>query len=88
MMSKKGNMGLFGMSLLIGFVFFMIGMIFVNPINSTIDSVRTDLTCSAAPSSLSSGNMFMCLLFDIVSPYFIIGVLSVFMGIITARLMI
>lgn len=87
-MNKKGNLGLFGLSLLVGFMFFMVGMIFVNPINDTITSTRTALTCSAAPATLSSGNMLLCLFFDILSPYFIIAIISVALSVITARLMI
>lgn len=87
-MNKKGNVGLFGLSILVGVVFFMVGMIFVNPINDTITSTRAALNCSASPSTLSSGNMALCLLFDILSPYFIIAIIATVLSVITARLMI
>jgi len=87
-MKAQGNIGMLLMSFLVAFVFFMIGMIYVNPINSVVDSARSDLTCSAAPSTLSSGNMMLCLIFDLLSPVFIIAILSVVMGLITARLLI
>lgn len=82
-MNNKGQLALVG--LMIGIFIFFIAMAFINPIKEVIDDARdTDqLNCSSA--TISDGKKITCLAIDLILPYFIIIVLAVAGGWISAR---
>lgn len=74
------------MSIIFALAFFMIGMLVVNFIKPLITDARasTALDCSNA-AGISDGNKLMCLYVGLTVPVYIIAILSVAGGILTAR---
>lgn len=82
-MSSKGQT--LGLAVLYSLFFFVFGILFINFLQPDIISVQNSLSCSS-PLTISDGTKIVCLMVDGVMPYFIIGIVSVAMGAITARL--
>lgn len=70
------------LSILVALMLFFVGMIVVNFIMTSVTNARTDNSC-ASPST--DGGKALCLLFDIVVPYFFIIIIATAGGIITAK---
>lgn len=87
MLHNKGQLADFGLSLLIALMIFMSGMLFINPLTSSIDAARADLSCSSA-STISDGTKLLCLVVDTVVIYFIIAVISLAGGMVLSKLLI
>jgi len=87
MLHKKAQFGELGLSLLIAMMIFMCGMLFINPISSSIDSARTDLSCSSA-ATISDGTKMLCLIVDITMVYFIMAIISLAGGIVLSKVLI
>lgn len=71
------------LAILTAFMLFMIGMIFINPLKTSIDSSRLGMNCS--DSTISDGSKLTCLIIDIVMPYFIISIFSIAGGLVISR---
>lgn len=69
----------------VAIMIFIAGMLIVNFLKQPIDSARTDLSCS---SPATDGGKITCLLIDFTMSYWFIGVISVVIGIISARFII
>ena len=85
MINKKGS-GI-GISLMVAFMFFIIGLMAVNYLTPEVTAARaatTGLDCSNA-GVISDGNKLTCLAVDLVVPYFILLVFSAAGGYITAK---
>ena len=85
----NNNAQTLGISIIVAITLFIVGMICLNFIRSSIDDVRLDgaLNCSGT-DSISDGTKLTCLAVDLVMPYFIILVLSISGGAILARLIL
>jgi len=83
-MNSKGQS--LGLSVVIAITFFMIGVILINFFQPDITLVRTasGLDCEN-PAGISDATKLTCLTVDLVVPYFILTILSTFIGMITAR---
>lgn len=79
--NKKGQ-GILLFSLLVAFVLFFVGVIALNFIEDSITQARTDNSCA---NPLSDGGKLLCLLFDGITPYFIVMFLSAAGGLVTSR---
>lgn len=86
MYNKKANLGEGAMVLLIAAMLFAGGMIFLNPLKESIDTFRTDIECSSA--TISDGSKVLCLGGDLGIPLFVLAVLSLSGGIVTAKWLI
>jgi len=85
----KGKSGqTLGIAIIMSIGIFLIGMMAMNflmpEVTRTVDSDNLD--CDN--SSISDGTKLTCLAVDSTVPYFILAILSVTIGIITARFMI
>ena len=83
-MNKKGA-GMFLVVIIAVMVFFA-GMLIMNFIKPVVDDTRTNLDCTN--QSISDGAKLSCIGVDVSIPYFILVIVSVSVGIITARLLI
>jgi len=83
-MNNRG--GVMMMSITVGIMIFITGMIFLNPIKDLVTETRasTNLDCSNA-AVISDGTKLACLGVDIVVPYFIIIIISFSGGVIASR---
>ncbi len=86
-MNRKGQ-GLF-MSIIVGVMIFMVGVLFINFLMPEVTVVRnaTNLDCSNA-AGISDGTKLACLVVDLVIPYFILLIFSFSGGIIAGRFFI
>lgn len=84
-MSSRGQT--FGLAMLYALFFFIFGILFINFLHGDITTAQNNMQCSS-PALISDGTKVACLLIDGVMPYFIIGILSLAIGTITARLAI
>lgn len=82
-LNNKGQT--FLLAVVIAFGVFMFGILFINFIPDIVTQSRTDLSCSS-PTTISDGTKIMCLATDGVVPYFIITLISIAIGGITAKL--
>lgn len=82
MKNKKGN--IFA-SIMVALIIFMVGMIIVNFLKPEVTTARTAVTCTAPATD---GTKILCLMIDIVVPYFIVLVLSLAGGVITEKLLV
>lgn len=85
-MNNKAQLSGLGISIIIAIFLFLIGMMCIGFIKDEVTRARGGLSCSSA--TISDGSKMTCLLVDVVVPYFIITIISVAGGIITARLLI
>ena len=87
-MNKKSqtNAGfaLFGFSVVIAIIFFLIGMTALNFIKSSVDSTLNDLGCSDV--TISDGAKLTCLGISLVVPYFVLIIFSAAGGIIIGKI--
>ena len=83
MMKNKGGQTL-GIAIMVALFLFIVGMMSVNFLKDAVSRARdsNNLNCSG---DISDGNKLTCLAVDIVIPYFIITIISVSGGFITAR---
>ena len=82
-MKNKGGQTL-GIAIMVALFLFIVGMMSVNFLKDEVSGARdsNNLNCSG---DISDGNKLTCLAVDIVIPYFIITIISVSGGFITAR---
>jgi hypothetical protein len=83
MINKKGQLGLTIISIIF---FWIIAFACVNFIMPEATTASAALNCDS--STISGGNMFLCLMVDTTVGYFIITIISVVLGAITARLLL
>ena len=85
MINKKGQS--LGLSLISVIFFFIIAFASVNFIMDEVSRTTADLSCDNT-ASISDGTKLLCLMTDVTVIYFIIAIMSVILGTITARLLI
>jgi len=85
-MNKRAQT-LLGIAIIIAITIFIVGMLSVNFIKDEVTRVRgsTQLDCSNA-DDISDATKLTCLAIDAIVPYFIILIVSVAGGLLTARL--
>lgn len=76
-----------GISIMSSIFVLIIGLMMVNFLMPEINDFRTNMLC-AYPDSISDGTKLLCLVTDAAIPYWIVLVLSVVIGLITARLLL
>lgn len=81
MKSKRGVMGL---AILSFFAVFIIGFMMLNFLMPEITTFREDMRCAFA-DDIHDGNKVLCLITDTVVPYWILLIVSIAIGGITAR---
>lgn len=74
-----------GMGIIVAIFIFIIGMVCVNFLKSEVTTARTNLNCEDT-ANISDGTKLTCLAVDITVFYWIIIILSIAGGIITARM--
>ncbi len=82
-MNNKGQV--MGLAILSALAVFVCGFLFINFLMPEVTTFRTAIGC-ANVSAISDGQKVMCLFGDVTVPYFIVGLLSLAVGAITARL--
>lgn len=82
-MNKSGQT--MGLAILSALAVFIIGLMFVNFIMPEVTTFRSALECSSA-ATISDGTKLLCLIGDATIPYLIIGIVSLAVGAITARM--
>jgi hypothetical protein len=85
-MNKNG--GSLYLSIIIGIIFFIIGILIVNLIKTPIDEARSSDSLDCNNLAISDGAKFTCLGVDLLIPYFIVLVLSSAGGYIFGRLLL
>lgn len=85
-MNKQGQSLGIGAAIIVAVFIFIVGISIVNFMQSEVTTARTDLGCS--DTSISDGAKLTCLVVDVVVPYFIVIVLSLAGGGITAKLLV
>lgn len=76
-------------SVLIGVMIFMAGMLFTNFLKSDVTDARSSLVgLDCSNTTISDGNKVTCLGVDLVVPYFIWAVISAAGGVIAARFLL
>jgi hypothetical protein len=88
MINKKAQGGL-GITIIVSFTFFIIGLLFLNFFTPEVVNTRAadQLNCSNA-TGISDGNKLLCLAVDLVLPYFILLIFSTAGGYMSARLIV
>ena len=81
-MNNKGQT--LGISVIIGIVVLIIGLMVINFITPEVDRARTNLDCSSA-GTISDGTKLLCLAVDITVIYWVLIIFSVLIGGITGR---
>jgi len=83
-MNKKGSLGL----TIVATIFFMIiGFASINFVMDEVTNTTTQLNCDSA-TTLTGGSMLLCLMLDSTVIYFMITLLSLLLGFLTAELLI
>jgi hypothetical protein len=83
MMNKRGQLGLTIISIIF---FWIIAFGCINFIMPEVTTASAALNCDS--TTISGGNMFLCLITDLTVIYFIITIISVVLGSLTARLLL
>lgn len=78
--NKKGNVFL---GVIIAFLVWSSGVLFLPYIEDLITSSRSSLSCSL--TTITSGAMLQCLTLDAIVPYFILFIISVAVGYLVAK---
>lgn len=86
MRNKRGQT--LGVAIIISIFIFIVGMLTINIIKPEVTVARSPEVLDCSNASITDGNKLTCLAVDVVVPYFIILVLAIAGGIITARLML
>lgn len=73
------------LSVIIGLMIFIIGVLMLNFVPDEASRLRTNLDCSN--TSISDGTKLTCLTAEVANPYFIILIVSAAGGIIFGRLL-
>lgn len=81
--NKKGQT--LGLAVIIGITVFIVGIMTVNFIMPEVTRTRNSDNLNCADTSISDGTRLTCLVVDVVVPYFIVAVVSVAVGVVTAR---
>ena len=76
MRNKKGGVYL---SVIIGLMIYISGVLFIPFLLDDIDTTRSDLNCSSA-ATLTGGEMITCLMVDLIIPHLIWIVISLALG--------
>ncbi len=84
-MNNRGQ-GLF-MSIVVGVMIFMVGLLFINFLSGEITRASTALDCDNS-DVISNGTKIACLIIDVTMLYFILIIFSFSGGIIAARFLI
>ena len=74
-----------GLAILSALAVFVCGFLFINFLMPEVTTFRTSMSCSSV-DTISDGQKIVCLFGDATVPYFILGLLSLAIGGITARL--
>ncbi len=83
MMNKKSQT--LAISIMVALFLFMLGMMAVNFLKDEVTTARDSNNLDCEDSGISDGNKLTCLAVDFVIPYFMITIISVSGGFITAR---
>lgn len=83
-LKKKGQVML--VSLMIGVLIFMAGMIMIDPLKDVITEVRGSSQLDCLNATISDGNKMSCLAVDLSLPYFIIVILGLVGAVVSAKL--
>lgn len=83
-LGKAGQAALVGLG--IGVMIFMMAMVFTTPLKEVITEYRNASNLDCDNSSITDGTKSTCLMIDLLLPYFIISVLAVAGGWVTARI--
>jgi len=84
MENKKGQLGSIGLVAIIAFMFFMCGMLFITPLEDSIDTARNDLNCTSV-ATISDGTKMTCLVTDIALPYILITIISISLSLVVTK---
>lgn len=84
--NKKGQS--LGLSIIMAIMIFLIGMTVLNILKPEITTARDSNNLDCANTAISDGNKLTCLVVDIALPYFILLIISVAGGYITARMLL
>lgn len=76
------------LAVVVAFMVFMAGMLFVNYLKPEVTNARATTGMDCSNLNISDGAKLTCLGIDLVIPYFILGIVSASIGIITARFML
>lgn len=74
-----------GLAILSFLAVLIIGLMFVNFLMPEVTTFRAEMSC-ASPTAISDGTKLLCLFGDATIPYFIVLIVSLGIGAITARL--
>lgn len=85
-MNKIGGFTLF-ISLMLGILFFVIGLAIAPALNDTINQARLDPSINCTNSSISNQNKAICTQMDIMPPVFI-GVIFGLAGMLIGRIVL
>jgi len=81
-MNKKGSS--LGLAILSALGIFIVGFMFINFIIPEVSTFRSVMDCVSA-STISDGTKVLCLVSDAAVPIYILGILSLGIGIVTKR---
>lgn len=82
-MNKKGQT--MPLAILSSIAIFIVGFTLVNFLLPEVNTFRANIGC-ATPSAISDGAKILCLAGDGIVPYVIIAIISLAIGVITARM--
>lgn len=82
-MNKRGAIGLTIIAIIMTF---LIGFLMVNFLFDEVTNARTNLSCSS-PNDISDATKLMCLAIDTTIIYWILGILSVIIGVIVGGML-
>ena len=83
-MNLKGQVML--VSLMIGFIIFLAGMVMIDPLKDVITEVRGAGQLDCSNTSISDGNKMSCLAVDLYLPYFIVVVMGLAGAMVSSKL--
>ena len=83
-MNKKGSLGL---AILTSIGIFIIGFMFLNFLLPEVTDFRTNMNCADA-SNIHDGTKILCLIGDGAVPLYILGIVSLAIGVIIERFVI
>jgi len=86
--NRKGEAAFVLVALMMGIFFFMIAMVFIDPMKDVITEVRAADQLNCTSTALTDGEKSTCLIVDLIMPMFIGVVLATAAGIIGARFII
>ena len=84
-MNTKGQT--LGLALISGIMVFILGLMIINFLFPEINTARGLLACNS-PATISDGTKLLCLVIDATVPYWVLAIVSIAVGAITARLLL